>query len=178
MYQVNLLPWRVRQQRRRYVFWLRLFCTQLFVATSILTSIFFLLGHQQVQQRKVVQTLTQQYSDLTVRLREVQQSMSELARVTAAETQRRQNLAHNRRYLSLLQQLSLALPDTLWLTRFEENAKGILLQGVGAPYAAIITFEQQMALSPLLHHSQLAEVMAREEGGLTFILKARWVTNE
>ncbi|MFC0227784.1 PilN domain-containing protein [Serratia aquatilis] len=178
MYRVNLLPWRIREQRRRYAFWLRLFCAQLLIATVILGSTYFYLSHQQVQQRRVLQELTQQQTDLSTRLREVQQAMSELARVTAEEARCQENLEHNRRYLFLLKQLSLVLPATLWLTKLEENAKGISLQGVGGHYAAITTFEQQLALSPVLQNSRLAEVRLREEGGLEFTLTARWGRNE
>lgn len=178
MYRVNLLPWRIRQQRRRCTFWLRLFCAQFLVATAILGFTYFFLSHQQVQQRRVLQELTQQQTDLNARLHEVQQAMSELARVTAEEARCQENLEHNRRYLSLLKQLSLALPDTLWLTRFEGNAKGISLQGVGGHYAAIGAFEQRLALSSLLQNSRLVDVRLREEGGLEFSLTARWGESE
>ncbi|HHQ4309458.1 TPA: hypothetical protein ACSP7Z_000054 [Serratia fonticola] len=41
MYQVNLLPWRLRRQRQRYTFWLRCFVAQLLLVLATLTTAYF-----------------------------------------------------------------------------------------------------------------------------------------
>lgn len=174
MYQVNLLPWRIRQQRRRYAFWLRFFCGQLVIALATLFLISNLLSYQQGQQHRVLQQLTQQHLELTERLQQTQQRVAELARQVAIEVRYQRNGAHNRRYLSLLQQLSRALPEGVWLTAFEEDAQGISLRGLGGHYVAITALEQRLAAFPQLQDSRLAEVLRRKEGELVFILTARW----
>lgn len=174
MYQVNFLPWRIRQQRQRYRFWLCCFCVQLFATLLILVLTYGVLGYQQDRHRQVLQALEQQYSDIGLQFKQRQQMMGELARLGAEEARYRQNHAHNQRYLALLRQLSRALPETLWLTEFEENAKGISLRGIGRHYAAIAVFEQRLAALPLLQGSRLTEVTQHKEGGLAFTLTARW----
>lgn len=174
MYQVNLLPWRIRVQRQRYGFWLRVFCIQLLVALALPVTAFFLLRYQHAQQQSTLQTLTQQHLVLAGRIQQTQQVMAALARLTAEETRRQQNEIHNRRYLYLLQQLSAVIPDELWLTALEENAQGISLRGFSGQYAAIALFEQRLAASPLLESHRLAEVTRHKNGILAFTLTARW----
>jgi pilus assembly protein HofN len=100
--------------------------------------------------------------------------MATLARLAEAENRRQQNEAHNRRYRSLLQQLSALIPDELWLTALEENAQGIALRGFGRQYAAIALFTQRLAALPLLENHRLAEVVQHKDGMLAFTLTARW----
>ncbi|MFQ0828869.1 PilN domain-containing protein [Serratia fonticola] len=174
MYQVNLLPWRLRRQRQRYTFWLRCFVAQLLLVLATLTAAYFLLFYQQARQHSILQGLTQQHTELAGRIQQTQQKMAELARLAAESTRYQHNRARNLRYLSLLQQLSVALPDTLWLTDFEENARGILLRGQGGAYGEIVTFERRLAALPLLQGCRLVEVTQRKEGGLAFTVTARW----
>lgn len=174
MYQVNLLPWRLRLQRQRYTFWLRCFVAQLLLVLATLTAAYFLLFYQQAKQRSILQGLTQQHTELAGRIQQTQQKMAELARLAAESTRYQHNRARNLRYLSLLQQLSITLPETLWLTDFEENARGILLRGQGGAYGEIVTFEQRLAALPLLQGCRLVEVTQRKEGGLAFTVTARW----
>lgn len=174
MYQVNLLPWRLRRQRQRYTFWLRCFVAQLLLVLALLVAVYGLLRYQQARQHALLQSLTQQHSELAGRIQQTQQLMAEVARLAAEDARYQHNRTQNLRYLSLLQQLSLTLPDTLWLTGFEENAKGILLRGQGGPYVAIVTFERQLAALPLLQGCHLVEVTQSKENGLAFTLAARW----
>ena len=174
MYQVNLLPWRLRWQRQRYTFWLRCFVAQLLLMLAMLTAVYFLLFYQQARQHSILQGLTQQHTELAGRIQQTQQKMAELTRLAAESARYQHNRAQNLRYLSLVQQLSVTLPETLWLTDFEENAKGILLRGQGGAYEEIVTFERRLAGLPLLQGCRLVEVTQRKEGGLAFTLTARW----
>ncbi|TQI77714.1 pilus assembly protein HofN [Serratia fonticola] len=174
MYQVNLLPWRIRRQRQRYNFWLRCFGAQLLAALLILAFTYGFLSAQQTQQRRALQGLTQQYAVLNGQIQQRQKMVAELAHQVAVETRRQQNRTHNLRYLALLQQLSLAIPEALWLTVFEENTKGISLRGFSGHYAAIAAFEQRLAALPLLQDSRLVDVTRRKDGVLAFTLTARW----
>ncbi len=174
MYQVNLLPWRLRRQRQRYRFWLRCFYVQLLAALVTLAFIYGMLSGRQAQQRQILQGLEQQQAELSGQLQQRQQMMAELARLAAEDARRQQNHAHNQRYLALLQQLSRALPEALWLTELEEDAKGISLRGLGGHYAAIATFERRLTALPLLQGCRLAEVTQRQDGVLAFTLTARW----
>lgn len=174
MYQVNLLPWRLRRQRQRCIFWLRCFAAQLLLVLALLVATYFWLHYQQARQHSLLLGLTQQHTELAERIQQTQQIMTEVARLAAKDARYQHNRTQNLRYLSLLQQLSVTLPDTLWLTSFEENAKGISLRGQGGPYAEIVTFERRLAALPVLQGCRLVEVTQRKEGGLTFTLTARW----
>ena len=174
MYQVNLLPWRLRRQRQRYTFWLRCFVAQLLLVLAMLVAAYFLLHYQQAKQHSMLQGLTQQHTELAGRIQQTQQMMAELARMAATNARYQHNRSQNLRYLALLQQLSVTLPDTLWLTGFEENTKGISLQGQGGAYTEIVTFERRLAALPLLQDCRLVEVTQRKEGGLAFTLTAHW----
>lgn len=177
MYQVNLLPWRLRRQRQRYTFWLRCFVAQLLLVLAMLAVTYFLLHYQQARQHSMLQGLTQQHTELAGRIQQTQKMMAELARIAAESARYQHNRTQNLRYLSLLQQLSITLPDTLWLTGFEENPKGITLLGQGGAYAEIVIFERRLAALPLLQGCRLVEVTQRKEGGLAFTLTARWGQN-
>lgn len=174
MYQVNLLPWRLRALRQRYGFWRRMFGVQLVFALALPVTALFLLSYQQEQLQRTVQLLTQQSQVLAERIQQTQQVMATLARLTAEETRRQQNARHNLRYLALLQQLAAVIPDELWLTALEENAQGISLRGFSGQYAAIALFEQRLAALPLLQGNRLAEVTQHKDGVLAFTLMARW----
>jgi pilus assembly protein HofN len=177
MYQVNLLPWRMRAQRQRYDFWLRLFGMQLLVVLAIPITALLLLHGQQQQLENTVQGLTQRQQTLTERIQQTQQMMTKLARLTAEETRRQQNERHNRRYLDFLQQLAAIVPDELWLTALDENANGLSLRGISGHYPAIALFEQRLAALPVLQDHHLAEVVQHQSGGLAFTLTARWRTD-
>ncbi|CAM3895790.1 PilN domain-containing protein [Serratia silvae] len=174
MYQVNLLPWRLRRQRQRYTFWLRCFVVQLLLVLAMLAAVYFLLNYQQARQHSMLQGLTQQDTEMAGRIQQTQKMMAELARLAAENARYQHNRALNLRYLSLLQQLSVTLPDTLWLTGFEGDPKGISLRGRGGGYAEIVTFERRLAALPLLQGCRLVEVTQRKEGGLAFTFTARW----
>lgn len=174
MYLVNLLPWRLRRQRQRYTFWLRCFVAQLLLVLAMLAAAYFWLNYQQARQHSMLMGLTQRHTELVGRIQQTQKMMSDLARLAAENARYRHNRAHNLRYLSLLQQLSGTLPDTLWLTGFEESPRGISLQGQGGSYAEIAIFARRLAALPLLQGCRLVEVTQHKEGGLAFTLLARW----
>lgn len=174
MYQVNFLPWRAQGQRRRYAFWLRMFVLQLVLVLAVLMVVFGLLSQQQAQRHEALLALIDQQTELTERYQQLQQAMARLARLTALAQQHDNNLAHNRRYLQLLQQLPGLLPAPLWLIALESNAKNMTLRGLSRRYEAVVQFEQQLAALPLLQSYRLAEVAQRPDGQFSFTLVAQW----
>lgn len=177
MYQVNLLPWRMMAQRRRCAFRLRIFVLQLALMLVAMTIVFGLMSHQQTQLHGVLLTLSRQQTVLAERYQQTRQAMTRLTRLTAQADRQGKNQAHNRRYLQLLQQLSVILPAPLWLTALESNAQNITLRGFSRRYGAVIRFEQQLAALPLLQRCRLAEVIQRQDGLFSFTLMAQWGLN-
>jgi pilus assembly protein HofN len=177
MYQVNLLPWRERVQRQRYLFWRRVLVAQLILILLISTAFFAALRYQLAVQRNSLKRLEQQQSELTLRYQQTQQAMKQLAQATARETQRQQNQLHNQRYPQLLQQISSVMPEPLWLVALEENAQGITLQGLSQHHTAILGFAQRLTELPLLQQSRLTDVTRRQDGLLSFTLTARWANH-
>uniref|UniRef100_A8GKR2 Fimbrial assembly family protein n=1 Tax=Serratia proteamaculans (strain 568) TaxID=399741 RepID=A8GKR2_SERP5 len=174
MYQVNLLPWRMRGQRRRYAFWLRVFILQLVLVLAALMVVFGLLSQQQVQRHEALLMLSGQQTELTERYQQLQQAVARLARLTALAQQHDNNRVHNRRYLQLLQQLSTLLPAPVWLIALESHSQNITLRGLGRRYEAVLQFEQQLTALPLLQNYRLAEVVQRQDGLFSFTLMAQW----
>ncbi|CAI1185901.1 Fimbrial assembly protein (PilN) [Serratia quinivorans] len=174
MYQVNLLPWRIGGQRRRYAFWLRVSILQLVLVLAVLMVVFGLLSQQQVQRHEALLMLSGQQTELTERYQQLQQAVTRLARLTALAQQHDNNRVHNRRYLQLLQQLSTSLPDSLWLIALESHSQNITLRGLGRRYEAVLQFEQQLTALPLLQNYRLAEVVQRQDGLFSFTLMAQW----
>lgn len=174
MYQVNLLPWRTRGQRRRCAFWLRMFVLQLVLVLAVLMVVFGLLSQQQVQRYEALLALIDQQTKLTDRYQQLQQTMARLACLTALAQQHDNNREHNRRYLQLLQQLPVLLPDPLWLIALESHAQSITLRGLSRRYEAVLQFEQQLTALPLLQRYRLAEVAQRQDGLFSFTLVAHW----
>jgi pilus assembly protein HofN len=174
MYQVNLLPWRIGGQRRRYAFWLRVFILQLVLVLAVLMVVFGLLSQQQVQRHEALLMLSGQQTELTERYQQLQQAVTRLARLTVLAQQHDNNRVHNRRYLQLLQQLSTSLPNSLWLIALESHSQNITLRGLGRRYEAVLQFEQQLTALPLLHNYRLAEVVQRQDGLFSFTLMAQW----
>ncbi|MFS7182988.1 fimbrial assembly protein [Serratia proteamaculans] len=136
MYQVNLLPWRTRAQRRRATFWLRLLVLQLALVLAVLTGVLGLFNRQQDQQHLALLTLVGQQTELTERFQQRQRAMARLARLTAQAQQHGNNREHNRRYLQL-STLRLLLPAALWLIALETNAQSIPLRGLSRRYEAV-----------------------------------------
>ncbi|WP_337048011.1 PilN domain-containing protein [Serratia liquefaciens] len=178
MYQVNLLPWRTRAQRRRATFWLRLLVLQLALAAAVLTGVLGLLNRQQDQQHLALLTLVGQQTELTERFQQRQRAMARLASLTAQVEQQGINRVHNRRYLQLLQQLSPLLPAALWLIALDTNAQNIRLRGLSRRYEAVTQFEQRLVALPLLQHGRLTEVVQRQDGLFSFTLTAQWGRDE
>ncbi|WP_017894286.1 PilN domain-containing protein [Serratia sp. S4] len=174
MYQVNLLPWRMRGQRRRYAFWLRAFILQLVLVLAALMVVFGLLSQQQAQRHEALLMLSGQQTELTGRYQQLQQAVARLARLTALAQQHDNNRVHNRRYLQLLQQLSTLLPAPVWLIAMESHSQNITLRGLGRRYEAVLQFEQQLTALPLLQNYRLAEVVQRQDGLFSFTLMAQW----
>lgn len=174
MYQVNLLPWRMRGQRRRYAFWLRIFILQLVLVLAALMVVFGLLSQQQAQRHEALLMLSGQQTELTERYQQLQQAVARLARLTALAQQHDNNRVHNRRYLQLLQQLSTLLPAPVWLIAMESHSQNITLRGLGRRYEAVLQFEQQLTALPLLQNYRLAEVVQRQDGLFSFTLMAQW----
>ncbi|CAI1862371.1 PilN domain-containing protein [Serratia quinivorans] len=174
MYQVNLLPWRIGGQRRRYAFWLRVFILQLVLVLAALMVVFGLLSQQQAQRHEALLMLSGQQTELTERYQQLQQAVARLARLTALAQQHDNNRVHNRRYLQLLQQLSSLLPAPVWLIALESHSQNITLRGLGRRYEAVLQFEQQLTALPLLQNYRLAEVVQRQDGLFSFTLMAQW----
>lgn len=178
MYQVNLLPWRARIQLRRGAFWLRLFVLQLVLVLAVLMGVFGWLSQQLALRHHALLALLQQQTELTARYQQRQQAMTRLTHLTAQAEQHGKNLAHNRRYLQLLQQLSPLLPAPLWLIALESNGQNLTLRGLSRRYEAVVQFEQQFTRLPGLQRYRLAEVAQRQDGLLSFTLVAQWGRDE
>lgn len=177
MFRVNFLPWRARAQWRRYRFWRGVFTGQGVLALVAGIALFAFLHQQQVQQGKVLAQLAQHKSELGQRYQQVQLAMSRLAQQAARAAQLARNGEQNRRYLQLLQHCSTLAPAPLWLVALEGNPQGLVLRGMSHRYLPIAQFGHELAALSSLQQQRLEEVVQRDDGALSFTLKAQWRGN-
>ncbi|WP_162473697.1 PilN domain-containing protein [Serratia microhaemolytica] len=173
MYQVNLLPWRLRQQQKRYHFWLRCAALQVLLLLLAWAVLSRWLHHQQTTLQQQLSELSSQQQQLAQAIQQRQLLITRLQQQTEKNLLQQKNRQINQRYLLLLQQLAQRRPTALWLTELEQNGNVIRVYGLSGHYAAIHTFQQRLSTLSLLQRSQLTQVTPHQQG-LAFTLTAWW----
>lgn len=175
MYQVNFLPWRQRREQRRGYFWLGVLSLQL---AALLLALFLVAGqlhHQQTQRQAGLAVLGEELAALTMQARQQQQDRAQQARHNVFAQRQARNAQHNQRYWQLLQQLSTAVPPSLWLTALDSDpVNGLRLRGLSRYPEAVTQFERRLTGVSMLHRQRLAEVAQRDDGLFSFTLAAQW----
>lgn len=174
IYQVNLLPWRQRRDRRR----VRLF-------TFVLTLDMLLAG---LAIGLLVYHWRSEQADLAARLGQWQRQ----ARWEADEQQRdqrqteqhrqmahslriyRQSALSNRCFSRLLDQLPALLPAGLWLTALRQQGGIVEISGCCEGYGDIVSLRTRLGEANLFSHLHWQEIGRRNNGHFSFTFRAEW----
>jgi len=172
MLQVNLLPWRqwLRQRRLSNV---------LCVATVFITLIApLVIGWQWhlhddiAAKKKTLAALAFQQRALVQQQNLVDKAEADLLLVQQRREQGLEQHRRSLRYLNLLQAVSKAIPDEVWLTQLHELDGKVMLSGLSLDYPQLLAFSQHLQSSGLLEYLTLNEVSQLPTQRLRFVIRA------
>lgn len=178
MYQVNFLPWRIIQLQARYRFWCNSLLIQSLVIVAGVLIILWLWVSEKQQQRILLITLSQQQATLGKAYEITKNNLMKLKKIKLLQQAHQLAQLHTQRYLVLLQQLSLLIPDSCWVTSIEEHNDVLVLVAISDNYAAIIIFLQQLSESGYLGNIRLGDVNKSDHSKYHFVIHADWQSRE
>lgn len=172
MVSVNLLPWRLYQQRRIVRHSLLVLGSVLMVLFVVTTFFFFAARAQQQQLRLQIEGLQAAAMQTDQQLQLQQQAMDELQQLSIRwqHYQRQQHQAQQ--WLVFFNRLGNLMPATLWLTQLERSPDRLIFAGQSYAMQEIAMFRQQLELQPLLQNVQLGNITRLESGELNFQIEA------
>jgi len=174
MFQVNLLPWRQRRDRRRAARVILALALEMLLAGAAMG---LLAAHWRSER-----------TDLSARLEQWQrQAQWEANQQLGVQrcTQRLQRMAHrlgiyrqaaldNRRFSQLLDQLPALLPAGLWLTGLHQQAGAVVISGCGERYGDILSLRKRLVDASVFTDLRWQEIGQRENGYFSFTFSAGW----
>jgi len=178
MLQVNLLPWRQWQRQRRLT-------NALCVAAVFITLIVpWFVGWQwhlhdaiAVKKRTLAELVLQQRA-FVQQQRLVDKAEAALLLEQQCKEQNQQQRRHSLRYLNLLQAISKAIPNEVWLTQLHEDDGKLMLSGHCLDYQQLLAFSQHLQSYGLLQHIRLHEVSQLPTQHLRFVIRANLIEQD
>ena len=176
MYQVNFLPWRTAQLHTRYHFWRNCLFIQSVIAMAGISGVFWLWADTQQQQHAELVVLAQQKAQLEKVWQLTNKKIMKLKKMKSMQQKQQLARRHSQRYLVLLRQLPLLIPQSCWITRFEEQSGVLIFAAKSNDYAAIITFFQKLNEEQDLVNIRLGDVINNNDdnGKYHFVIRAAW----
>lgn len=174
MFQVNFLPWRMKQLKVRYRFWRNLFLLKIIflIIITLVLSLSWRNEHQ--QQRLSLAALLQQQAALQAVYLATQQEAARLQRIKSRRKVYQREEKQAQRYVVLLQSLSRLIPNNCWLVKLEQQNNAFILDGISEDYATIVAFSQRMAAEDNLFNIQLNDVTQQDSGYVHFVMHVNW----
>ncbi len=174
MYQVNLLPWRQRRNRRRAVL-LILTLTLVMLLTG--AAIGLLAFHWRGERADLTARLGQWQRQAQWEARQqlgIQRRTEQYRRLAHSLKIYRQTASDNRRFSRLLDQLPTLLPAGLWLTGLHQQDGNVVISGCCERYGDIVSLRRRLVDSALFTHLHWQEIGQRENGYFSFTFQAGW----
>ncbi|MFZ4832549.1 PilN domain-containing protein [Rouxiella sp. Mn2063] len=172
MLQVNLLPWRQWQRLRRLS---NAFCV---VTVLIMLIVPLFIGWQWYLQddiatnQRTLAALAHQRQALAHQQSLVDKAEASLLLVQQRREQSLQQYRRSLRYLNLLQAVSTAIPDEVWLTQLHEHDGKLMLSGLSLDYPQLLAFSKHLQSFGVLEHITLHEVSQLPTQRLRFVIRA------
>lgn len=174
MLQVNLLPWRSIQQRRRQRLWV--WHMMLFIVlTVVLMSLWSAFAwHALRREQSNLLMLSGSQTQLTLQLKKVSDATQQLHELLRVAREREQRRIKSLGYLALLTSIARHIPDNLWLTELIDEPDGrILLRGESAVYPAVMAFAQILKDDALFSEVRVFDIQRLPAQSLRFVLQIR-----
>ncbi len=178
MYQVNLLPWRIAQLQMRYCFWRNCLFMQ---GLAIITGMMMMLGlwtHEQQQQQIQLSNLIHKQEKIKKTYEITHSRQVKLEKMQSIQKIWQQASLRNQRYSMLLQQLSLLIPDSCWLTAIEEHNGLLKLVANSHHHAAIMTFLRKLSEESNLEKIYIYDIKRSNHSIYHFVIHANWKIRE
>lgn len=169
---VNLLPWRERRLDKRRRFWLTAALLG-FTAQALL--LLLLVGRAQLQlsaDATQLAFLAIRHAALNTQLDKVSALKAEHQRIEAQNLLSQQRFASSLRYVQVLQHLSRAVPQGVWIRQMTQDASELKLEGRGEDYNRVLSLSQSLRTDALLPKVHLREVKQLPAEALSFSLSA------
>lgn len=165
MIRINLLPVKAAQKKEMLLGQLVVLAVSAVVVSIGCVGVYTsLLGKVQVEKERIVQK-----EDEIAHLRK---AIGEVGRFKKLQKELRGKLDVLDKLkegqtgpVHLLDELSKALPDTLWLTSFEESAGNVSLNGVGLNEETVARFLRNLEESPYYRGVELLVIEQVAQGG-------------
>lgn len=174
MLQVNLLPWRANERRKRQRFLLYHVVLVVVLSLSVAVLWWGLIQRELAEQGNATQRWTRLQIQLGIQLNKVHDASGHLQALQLAANQRQQRYENSIGYLSLLHALSRHIPDDVWLTKITETPGGWLrLQGGAGAYHSVVAFAQALNKEPTLADVRLLDMQRQPNHPLHFFMQLR-----
>lgn len=176
MIRINLLPVRAAQKKEK----LR---SQLSILFLCLILVGAACGAMYVKQKLSIDGITAEIADLDRQNKALRTKLGEVADFEKKKQELQQKLdvlsalkTAKAGPVHLLDELSRALPDKVWLTQFDESGGGVSLAGYGDTEKTVASFMNRLERSPYYMNVELAVTEQAAVGGVKmqkFTLKCR-----
>ncbi len=174
MYQVNFLPWRMAQLKVRYRFWRNCFLIQGLVAITVMIVMLSSWIQEQQQQQAKILALSQQQEKYQAAYELTSRGFMKLKKMQSFQQMQHKEQLHAQRYLMLLQQLSLLIPDNCWISALKEQNDILILVAGSDDHTAIMAFFHKLNEQKELGNIYLNKVEQSSDAKYHFIIHADW----
>jgi Tfp pilus assembly protein PilN len=180
MLNVNLLPWRDRQRRRKMKHLMLLsflHCTFVIAVYSTISHIINENSRKFTETGRIWQQHNVLLSQNIARLASYQKKLTD-QRDAQRERRLRKLQAENR--LNLLTMIAAVLPETLWLSKVSARQHKITIEGFSFDYSSVVSLNERLKTFNPLKHTEIINIIQHNNigqdlpPGLTFLLEATW----
>lgn len=172
MLQVNLLPWRQWQRQGRLANALRVAAVFIMLVATLIVGWQGYLHDDVAAKKRTLAALVLQQRAFVQQQRLVDKAEAALLLEQQHQEQNQQQRRRSLRYLNLLQAISKAIPDEVWLTQLHEHDGKLKLSGHSLGYPQLLAFSQHLQSFGLLQHLTLHEVNQLPTQHLRFVMRA------
>ncbi|PWC11682.1 fimbrial protein [Brenneria roseae subsp. americana] len=180
MLLVNFLPWRQRRLWRRARNWLMALLLQLLLAAVLFGIVYSLWHRQYTLLLRELGDVSAQRQQWVAQYQQTRQIWEKLQQHQAQHEVDAAGNRHNQRYLSLLEQLSLMMPERLWLTEIADRGTHLSIAGMSENYTDIVNLNRALGRHPSMGRVRILNALRQQNGRslLHFALQADWQTEE
>lgn len=174
MYQINMLPWRGRRQRRRARLLAAMLAMELALAFGAIGLMATRWREEQLALGQQLAALANQEQRWQSRLQAQRRQFDQRERLLEVTRRRQQVKCDNQYYQRLVQQLAALLPPGLWLKSLRQREGRLQITGCGRDYQDIVEIDKRMSRPPFTLRPHWREIARLDNGVFFFRLQTPW----
>ncbi|PLX74874.1 MAG: hypothetical protein C0615_08455 [Desulfuromonas sp.] len=165
MIRINLLPVRAAQKKEKMMAHVVILVSSLVLTLLICAAAYYLLSSQVAELKAQIQTkeaekielkkVSDDVDGITARKKTLQDKLDVLAELKENRTGP----------VRLLDELSIAIPEKVWITSFKESGGSIAISGTGMNEETVADFLQRLEESPYYEGIELQIIQKKTESG-------------